>query len=72
MAAVSVVIKVSPKELYAYVYHGSITKRLYRGTSLIRNSLLLGPYSRTVPRALWGSWGGGLCLISEALLYSFM
>ena len=25
----------------------------YRGTSLIRNSALLGPYSRTVPKALW-------------------
>ena len=28
---------------------------LYRGTSLIRNSLPLGPYSRPVPRALWWS-----------------
>ena len=27
----------------------------YRGTSLIRNSAPLGPYSRTMPRALWGS-----------------
>ena len=26
---------------------------LYRGTSLIRNCAPLGPYSRTVPRALW-------------------
>ena len=26
---------------------------LYRGTSLIRNSALLGPYSRTMPRAPW-------------------
>ena len=25
---------------------------LYRDTSLIRNRLLLGPYSRTMPRAL--------------------
>jgi len=25
----------------------------YRGTSLIRNSTHLGPYSRTMPRALW-------------------
>ena len=25
----------------------------YRGTSLIRNSPLLGPYRRTVSRALW-------------------
>ena len=27
----------------------------YRGTSLIRNSAPLGPYSRTMPRALWRS-----------------
>jgi len=25
----------------------------YRGTSLIRNRTLLGPYSRTMPMALW-------------------
>ena len=25
----------------------------YRGTSLIRNSPFVGPYSRTMPRALW-------------------
>ena len=31
----------------------------YRVTSLIRNSLTLGPYSRTMPRALWQSKGGG-------------
>ena len=31
----------------------------YRGTSLIRNNPLVGPYSRTMPRALWKSWGGG-------------
>jgi len=28
---------------------------LYMGTSLIRNTPLLGPYSRTMPRALWWS-----------------
>ena len=27
----------------------------YRGTSLIRNSPFLGPYSRLMPRALWRS-----------------
>jgi hypothetical protein len=27
----------------------------YRGTSLIRNSAPLGPYSKAVPRALWWS-----------------
>ena len=31
----------------------------YRGTSLIRNRPPLGPYSRTMPRALWKSLGGG-------------
>ena len=31
----------------------------YRGTSLIRNCPPLGPYSRTMPRALWKSQGGG-------------
>ena len=33
-------------------------RKRYRGTSLIRNSVPLGPYSRTVPRALRWSWGG--------------
>ena len=42
--------------------------RQYRGTSLIRNSPLLGPYSRTVPRALWWPWGGGVFLMSEVPL----
>ena len=28
---------------------------LYRGTSLIRNIPILGPYSRTSPRVLWWS-----------------
>jgi len=28
---------------------------VYRGTSLIRNSAPLGPYSRTIPRVLWWS-----------------
>ena len=27
----------------------------YRGTSLIRNRVPLGPYSRTMPRLLWWS-----------------
>ena len=27
--------------------------RSYRGISLIRNSSLLGPYSRTIPRVIW-------------------
>ena len=28
---------------------------MYRGTSLIRNRLPLGPYSRPMPRVLWRS-----------------
>ena len=41
---------------------------LYRGTSLIRNSDPLGPYSRNMPRALWRPYGGGLFLMSEVPL----
>jgi len=41
----------------------------YRGTSLIRNTPLLGPYSRTIPKVIWWSWGGGLFLMSEVPLY---
>ena len=37
----------------------------YRGTSLIRKRLPLGPYCRTMPRALWWSWGGRLFLIAQ-------
>ena len=40
----------------------------YRGTSLIRNSATLGPYSRNTPRALWWSYGGGRFLMSEVPL----
>jgi len=36
----------------------------YRGTSLIRNRAPLGPYSRTMPRAI----GGGRFLMSEVPL----
>jgi len=28
----------------------------YRGTSLIRNTPLVGPYSRTIPRVIWWSF----------------
>ena len=40
-----------------------------RGTSLIRNTPLLGPCSRTIPRVLCWSQGGGLFLMSEVLLF---
>ena len=43
--------------------------RAYRGTSLIRNSPPLGPYSMPVPRALWWSQGGMLFLMSEVPLW---
>ena len=42
---------------------------LCRGTSHARQRTALGPYSRTMPRALWGSSGGGLFLMSEVPLY---
>ena len=42
----------------------------YRGASLERNSAPLGPYSRTMHRSPWWSQGGGLFLMSEALLYA--
>jgi hypothetical protein len=38
---------------------------IYRGTSRIRKCLLLGPFSRPVPRALRWSWGGGRLFMSE-------
>jgi hypothetical protein len=41
----------------------------YKGTSPMRNSAPLGPYSGTLPRGLWEPYWGGLFLISEAPLY---
>ena len=41
---------------------------VYRGTSLIRNSTPLGPYSRPISRALWWSERGELIFISKLLL----
>ena len=40
-----------------------------RGTSLMRNSLPLGPYSRTLSRALWGPLGRVQFLVSEVFLF---
>ena len=36
-------------------FHEGLEFRVCRGTSRIRNSADLGPYSRAVPRALWWS-----------------
>ena len=41
---------------------------LYRGTLLIRKRPPLGPYNSPMPRALWGSWGGGRFLMREVPL----
>ena len=40
----------------------------YRGTSLIRNRLLVGPYSRPMPRNLGGSQGAECFLMGEVAL----
>ena len=45
------------------------TTTTYRGTSLMSNTPLLGPYSRTIPRVLWRRKGGGLFLMSEVPLH---
>ena len=42
----------------------------YRGTSIIRNNASLGPWRRTMPMALWWSWGGWLFLTGEVTLYT--
>ena len=49
--------------------HALVIGEAYRGTSLIRNNPTLGPYSRTIPRVRWWSYGGGLFLMSEVPLY---
>ena len=46
----------------------SLDPQPYRGTSLIRSRLPLGPYSINIPRALWCSSGGELFLMSEVAL----
>ena len=44
-------------------------EKAYRGISLIRNCAHQGPFSRTMPRAIWWPEGGGLFLMSEVTLY---
>ena len=46
-----------PVDQWMGMLHARVRPR-YRGTSLIRNCHPVGPYSRTMPRALRGSWGG--------------
>ena len=46
----------------------SIQAKVYRRTWLIRNRHPLGPCSRTMPRVLGGSLGGGQFLMSEVPL----
>ena len=40
----------------------------YRGTSLMRKLLSLGPYSRHMPRALCWFYGGGGVLVKEVTM----
>ena len=41
----------------------------YKGTSLIRNTLLLGPYRKTLPGVIWWSYRGGQFLMSEVPMW---
>ena len=43
-----------------------------RGTSSIRNRLPVGPYRRTMPRVVGGSWGGGRFLMGEVPMYDVL
>ena len=43
----------------------------HRGTSLMINRHPLGPYNRSMSRALWGSYGGGRFLMIEVPLYAW-
>ena len=44
--------------------------RPFRGTSLMRKRIPLGPYRRSTPRVLGGSWGGGRVLMGEVSLHA--
>ena len=59
----------APHRMLNKVFGSNVGRQSYRGTSLIRKRLPLGPYSRPIPRALWWSMGGGLFLMSEVPLY---
>ena len=49
---------------------GSTVRLGCRGTSLIRNRTLLGPYRRPMPRVLGGSQRGGRFLMGEIAQYA--
>ena len=48
----SYVADVPCKQVHSFLAH-PLSCVPYRGTSLIRNAPLLGPYRRTIPRVLW-------------------
>ena len=56
---------VPPREQPRCLLLSSEEERLvyYRGTSLIRNSVPLGPYSSNMPGALWRPRGGGYVVV---------
>ena len=43
--------------IYLYISE-FVMHRRYMGTSLMKESAPLGPYSRPMLKALWWSWGG--------------
>ena len=45
---------------------------VYKGSSLVRNTPLLGPYRRPVRRVLGGSSGVGRFLMGEVPLYVYL
>ena len=47
----------------SHASRSDFTRYACRGTTLIRNNLPLGPYSRTMPLALWKPYGGGGCFL---------
>ena len=54
--------------LYFSAQHTGATPGEVQGTSPMRNSAPLGPYCRTMQRALWWVPGGGRFLMSETPL----
>ena len=52
-------------ESYKEEERGAVRRAMYRVTSPIGNYRPLGPYSTTMPRALWGSYADGRFLMSE-------